>query len=245
MFSGPTGLLWFLSDNGLLSFDGHRWSTPVTISDTAERTYRKIQRRRGKGDASMALDWIQGLINAKRDSRDGPSDGEKHLRSSARDEITMGLQDKEGLIWIGAEKGILRLDWKSREWKVYPLPDQLVEASCIYADRSACLWVTDDHGNVAAYDKKTDVWKSYSLNSLLPAHETDTVVQAMYRDRHGWDMILGTNRGLVILSETEPKWRILMTHNSGILDNRVTSITEDMNGRIWIGTGASIVVLEK
>ena len=57
-------------------------------------------------------------------------------------------------------------------------------------------------------------------------------------------MIFGTKLGLINFNERDKEWQILTTENSVLPDNRITTIFEDRSGRIWVGTGAGIVILE-
>jgi ligand-binding sensor domain-containing protein len=57
-------------------------------------------------------------------------------------------------------------------------------------------------------------------------------------------MLFATERGLVTFLESEKKWAVYSSQNSGLPDDYITALMEDRAGRILLGTNRGVVVLE-
>jgi len=159
---------------------------------------------------------------------------------NAAEEFLTGGQGQKGEIWVGARRGLFRVDLNRSSWCVYPLPGEMIDVQSVFKDRTDHLWFADSTGHVASYDPLNNTWVVYKLASLF--NEGPREVNSIYQDRRGliW---FATERGIVTLSQSRAEWRIYNERNSGLSDNDITSIAEDSHGRIWIGTGQGIVIL--
>lgn len=57
-------------------------------------------------------------------------------------------------------------------------------------------------------------------------------------------MMFASDVGLISFKEDKNEWAVFTPENSGLPEGHITSIMEDRKGRIWLGTGKGIVVLE-
>lgn len=87
------------------------------------------------------------------------------------------------------------------------------------------------------YDKRVKKWVVYNVLSE---------VNGIYQDNSGL-MMFGTRAGLATLSESDNSWKLFKVDSMGLDNNfpgRIAAITADRSGRIWLGTGKGIVVLQ-
>lgn len=214
IFPGRDGKVWFAYGNGIGCYDGQEWLSFLVPND------------------------FDGLRNSR------------YIRS--------GVQDRDGLIWLQTLcDSTIQFDEASRKWTVIKiglekiLPD--VDVGCdilykVFLDRQGRIWwgSLTGLGHHGVYDKRQDRWTLYAFRDLAVSKsllKSNVGVFAIHQDKLG-RVLLGTDKGLITLNESEDKWELFTPENSGLPDAKITSIFEDRNGRVWIGTNNSIVVLE-
>lgn len=232
MFQGRDGRLWFATGRELIAYDGKQWTRCFDLS----------------------------MLNDERTER-------QHIKG----QITAGFQDSSGYLWLGViGRGILRFDEHKQNANLHnPLKrselstgdsrDTLREAAathikCIYEDRRGRIWFGSANGYVYSYQKNIDSWHSYNLVDNIPPKAKAQLptglggdkrlgISAIYQDK-GERLMFATERGLLTFHESKNTWGLFTPENSSLPGDHVTSIMEDRSERIWIATGAGIVVLE-
>lgn len=226
MFIGQDGTVWIALEDILAAYDGRQWTPVWDLTKVLDRP-RQIGRQTLSGEARVR---------------------------SPRVTIRAGMEDKEGSIWLATSKGVLRFDQPKQEWRMYSQA-KTSNISRLYQDRKGRLWLADSSGHISVYDKSKDSWTSYDLVDHLPSEVLSKLkvypngdyfigMTGIYQDKAG-QMMFGTMRGLITYLESENKWELFTSRNSGLPSEVVTSIMEDRRGRIWIGAGMGIVVLEQ
>ena len=218
MFPGGNGKIWFAVKDRLAAYNGLEWKPRIRLSEAIQ------------DDDAVT--------------------------------VRAGLQDRSGYIWLGTTQGILRFNESRNEWAICdpferdpispggslnsPYAREMAKRGvvAIYEDRRRRIWFIDAEGHVMIWKESEKTWTSDKLSLHLPSERRDLgFVHAMYQDRRG-QMMFATSRGLLVFSENNARWELLTQENSGLPDTLITSIFEDSSGRIWIGTGKGIVVLE-
>ena len=130
------------------------------------------------------------------------------------------LQDKLGFMWFGTASGLNKYDGYT--FKVYlndPLDSLSISdngISALYEDRDGFIWVGTTGGFVNKFDRRTETFTRLNINMNM------------------------TSPGKV--EDNYYEFPILFSLNS---NNSVTSISEDHEGKIWIGTwGKGIFILD-
>jgi len=107
--------------------------------------------------------------------------------------VTSIAQDKEGYMWIGTEKGLVRYDGYSP--KVYNLgienPYQQ-DIRIIYLDREDRIWAGGKYGVLLLYDRAEDRFIQYKLNSPAPDSSSWGIYDIL-EDHHGNLWLLNYN----------------------------------------------------
>lgn len=236
-FTGKDGELWFVTEKGLITFDGKKWTSPIAPSEEFENAYARmavIYRNRAEG--IIRNPSLEMASNSQRIPMNP-----KHKDNLFLD-IYSGLQGDDGSVWLGAKKAIIRFQLKKNTWKVYPLRE-LLEVRRLYQDRLNRIWLADEQGHLLVYDEKDDLWKLYDLAKYFPQIQPKQIM-SIYQDKSGVIMI-GTEEGLITFSEKENRWRIHTETAPEFPVFSITAITEDKIGRIWLSTGEGILVLKQ
>ena len=131
------------------------------------------------------------------------------------------LQDSRGFMWFATGSGLNKFDGYT--FKIYlNHPQDLLSISdngisALYEDRDGYIWVGTTGGYINRFDRRTDTFKRFNLSLII--NSGNRIVDNYY------------------------EYPLLFSRNS---DNSVTSISEDEEGKIWIGTwGRGIFILDK
>ncbi len=159
---------------------------------------------------------------------------------SLSDNVILSLyEDKDGLMWVGTERGGLnQYDPKTGEMTHYDLDDAI---HAIFEDQSGTLWLGTDNG-VTKLDRQTgDI--VHAQNHLVD----DELVLAILEDQSG-EFWVGTNSGLVRYDPSDQsytRFRNDPTNHLSLSGNVVNSLYEDSDGALWIGTDNGLSKLNR
>ena len=231
-----SGVLWLATDAGLLSHDRKSWGALITPPLAECKTYDRFWRRYPKDMEVMAE--REGLFRKEASAHDDAAG--QVLRARVASELRKIAEGGPRELWIGAERGIFRVNLPSNSWRVYPLPGELTEIHKAYRDRSGRMWFCDGGPNIAVYDPRSEKWDAFNLVKTFPEFSPDNI-NTIYQERGG-AMWFGTIRGLAAL-DSNGAWRFYSYKNSALPGYEVTAISQDQAGRIWMGTSEGIVLL--
>ena len=150
----------------------------------------------------------------------------------AADSVCCLLQDREGSLWVGLfGSGVAR--WLGyRQWESWTLAEGLSNENTwgIYRDPSGTLWVGTDNG-LNAWPSGHTTWRHWTKQQGLGGNKVRTL--AAGSDGTVW---VGSDPGGV--SQMHPRLGIIHHYGveSGLLNDRVLSMAEDRQHRLWVGT---------
>jgi len=136
-------------------------------------------------------------------------------------------------IWVGTNLGLFRLDQENHKYtaatQIFP---HRVKVNEIFEDGEGNLLIGTRDKGLFRYNVQ-----SHHLDSLL-----DVEVSCIYKSSQGFIWVGSTEDGVYCFQKEE-----LIAHynqDSGLAHNVVRDITEDKQGRIWIGTFLGLSILE-
>ncbi len=157
------------------------------------------------------------------------------------------IQDKDGFLWIGCSKGILRYDgYEIKAYKAGPGGLSSNYTPGIFEDDEGLLWIGAMGGGLNVFDKKTNTFTYYKNNpgnpSSLNSDQFNWAPKTITQDKEGiiW---LGTLGGLNSFDKKTNLFEGFSHHpnNSNSLShNSVWTVMAGENGIIWIGTDAGL-----
>lgn len=146
------------------------------------------------------------------------------------------LTDYEGTLWVGTSAGLCRYNDRTDAFERVYLPNaDDCYVSYIYEDNRHRLWAGTDYGLFVLTDKsKNQFIRPYEHVALLATK--GNMVRCIYQTRNG-HLWAGTSKGLI---EALPNGQCniyIHTDAPGSLKaDYITSLAEDREGRLWIGT---------
>lgn len=199
----PDGYIWLAVDGPLLRFDGLNFSTETTKDNLQVRALLEE-----KTAVRIEREGLPGFITAT-------------------------CQDRQGVIWVGTDNGLVRI--RNNKVEKFPASDPLAGSIILslFEDREGDLWIgTESDGLTVLRDEK---FRTYTA---LDGLSQDTV-QCVLQDRSGviW---AGTKNGL---SRFENGRFSNLTTKDGLPSDVILSLSLNPTGGILVGTpdGLSVV----
>jgi ligand-binding sensor domain-containing protein len=244
---------WFLSDAGILSFDGVEWNT--------HNSNRKIPARDLK---SMAFDssefgmelWFASPMGATVteipvDANSGATtyyEDNSDILSENVFSVTVG---KGSLRWFGTEKGIsafLEDRWLppvyQRKYPEYMFKDFPITALATNPGGDSLYIGTKGAGVGRVYRNDVDAISGASEYAqwgpiLMPSNNVSCIYIAPDGTQwFGTDAGVARHRG----NSTMENWKVFIVGN-GLIHNEVQSIAGDLEGNVWIGTRGGVSII--
>jgi len=109
------------------------------------------------------------------------------------------FEETNGVLWLGTEFGLNRLNPETDEVKPFYTTDGLCNNSIygIEEDEEGNLWISTDYG-LSRFDKELERFKNYYTSHGLPDHEFN--IGAHYKSPTTKELYFGTNKGLLVFN---------------------------------------------
>ena|GEM_PF-1213090 len=156
------------------------------------------------------------------------------------------IRDQNGLIWMGTNDGLCRLDSPERvkifkaDSKEYPSGLKSNIISAIEVDDDGVLWIGTKLGGLSRYDYRDDIWETFTNEpeNIKSISNNDVLSICIDKKNRKW---IGTENGLNLYVDSLQSFiRFLPNDNdeNSLSTKAVLGISEDNNGWIWITTWA-------
>ncbi len=210
--------------------------------------------------AEYGIDRLNPSTNTFTHFRHNPRD----TNSLGNDSIFSMMVDRKGNLWIGTYRGLDRYDEASGKFIHYDLGNGYKEKNkkdvfifSMYEDTKGAIWLgwgnpfvgeKTDPGGLSRFDKATGKFTHYHYNPADPNSLENNNVTAIFEDSRGNFWVGTKGDGLHTLNRNTGKFTHFYNDpdnpqalsrppsNKGNSNDFISFITEDILGKIWIGT---------
>lgn len=223
------GDLWVGTfEGGLQRLRNGKLEPPLAALGAGEGSVYGLLRGR---DGELWVAHLRGLFRVDADMTVTHIDEIRDYRFGAVFELMHG---PGGLLWLGTNQGLVALgeDEIRRYDTEHGLMDNIVTA--LAADRDSNIWVGTNSG-VHRFDGER-----FEAETFLHTGETDPILAI--REDHEGNLWLGRNAyGLTQLRNAD---FATFTREEGLVNDMVRCMTQDEQGRFWLGTDGGLLVGE-
>ncbi|MCC5930400.1 MAG: hypothetical protein JJU28_14225 [Cyclobacteriaceae bacterium] len=163
------------------------------------------------------------------------------------DGILSLYSDKDGILWIGSEQGLFKLNYANHKRKRYAFSvvrGQLspLQASfpiiSIYQGMSGLLWLGTENKGLYSYNKYSFQYQQFSFDASAQKSLLSNMVTSVFDDRSGilW---IGTNAGINKIDRQNERFYLIRKepgNENSLSNNNVQCIHKEPGGILWIGT---------
>lgn len=235
------GVLWLATERGLYKFDPAIGGTVQLIYAPHIPASIAENRVNEAGEDREGRFWVAGAGGLEELDRNA---GKVVRRVPLHAEIGRFHEDKFGIFWMTqADPACVLATWNPRtnlvrchsiQYKVRGASSS-ARLSEILEDRKGTLWISSTAGLLKFDRSHNRVLRYYNHPFDSESLESDWIIH-LYQDREGniWTCFQGTEPNF--FSEQPQPFDNFTYPRGSLLDPLVTSIYEDQNGILWIGT---------
>lgn len=236
------GFLWFGTASGLNRYDGYQFKvfTPeINNPNTISSSY--ISALWQSKDGIIWVGTLQGLNQYNTETNQFTPfllENSKDLKDNKLPIKSIAGNGNE-ILWVGSVRALYKVNLENNKIAKYVFDSENVHSisdntiRSILVDHSGTTWLGTSDG-LNRYDSTSDNFTRY----LADDKSADLGVNALFESKENlvW---AGTDRGLYLYDSSSNNFELFLstpnkTAKGGILD--ITSITQDDQGNIWLGT---------
>jgi ligand-binding sensor domain-containing protein len=244
---------WFLTEIGIVSFDGKKWSVHNKNRKVPVENLKEIAYDFSSYGQEIWLATPQGVTVASIpvDARSGATSYYTENTPILSDNVLSVAIGKGSLRWFGTDKGISA--FRNKKWLAYSYQrkypegifrDCPITAMATSPDGDSLYVATECAGITRVFRNKVDAISGASEYAQwgpieMPSDKVYSI--CITPDGTQW---FGTDKGVARHTGyiTMENWTVFDTGN-GLIDNFVQAIAIDNRGALWFGTKGGISVL--
>jgi len=159
------------------------------------------------------------------------------------------IQDRKGFLWFGTQDGLNKFDgYKFTVFNRDPVDKNSLTGnhiSCLYEDKNDMIWIGTWSGGLSLYDPMLDKFYNFKYEKGVHQSIQNNRITTIIGDKKSQDNFIwiGTDGGgfSKLWSKNENQhyfehYQHNPNNENSLSDNNVTSLLQDKNGIIWIGT---------
>ena len=245
---------WFVTDVGIVSFDGKKWSKAKKNKKFPSGNLNDIEYTSSSDGKKLLIASPRGAFVASLPlaAKSGVTTFNSKTTSILSDNVLSVAIGKGSLRWFGTDKGIFAFrdeKWLSNSYQ-RGYPERLFRNSPITAMATSfygdTLYAATEGAGVArVYRNSVDAISGASEYAIwgpidMPSDKVYSI--CITPDGTQW---FGTNMGVArhIGKRTLENWKVFNT-SSGLIDNFVQAIAVDKTGKVWFGTKGGVSVFD-
>jgi signal transduction histidine kinase/ligand-binding sensor domain-containing protein/DNA-binding response OmpR family regulator len=249
IFQDKKGFMWFGTGNGLNKYDGYNFTiykqeagNPSSITqNNITAIYEDHSGNLWVGTSSNGLN----RYNRDNDNFYNCQNSPTFFRNLCNKSINCIFEDKENNLWIGTNRGLfftnrLNGSFFQLEIKSNGL-DILNETSInsIVEDKNGILWIGTSGKGLLGFNKKNNY---ITFNSMQSGTVHAANITSLLYDKRGKLWIGTYNNGLYVstpeknILQNVTRYQYTPGNRNSISNDHITSIFEDENNMIWIGS---------
>lgn len=254
------GFLWFGTLDGLNRYDGYKFTIYQNdLNNSNSLAGNNIRCLYEDHEGMIWIGTFTGLSHYDTKQQVFTSYDAQLAHYIGKQAVYAILEDNQHNLWFSLNDSIIQWQHQThtiKEFKYNPNdPSNLVKGyGVFYIDQAQHFWVGSSIAGLMQFDATNNQFINYTNQSTEFKTLADTPINAIYQDKQGL-LWLGTGKGLYYLTlnldlpnnrnnqiRYEP---YILKDQTKLIDKEVTSISEDRDGLLWVGTKVGLYQLDK
>ncbi|MES2734158.1 MAG: two-component regulator propeller domain-containing protein [Bacteroidota bacterium] len=245
------GFVWIGTPDGLNKYDGSRFKiyrhNPKKAGTISHNTIWAIYEDK-RGNLYFGTDdGGMNVYDYEKDTFTSYRHDPKNPESIGANEVCTFFEDSKGTLWVGTDGGGLEIfNRESKKFTKY-LHNDSDESSIssnivrtIAEDKKGVLWIGTDGGGVNTLSQERKVFKKFRRDGTPQGILSDAIHEILV-DKTGVVWIASFFGGLDMYDAKANSF----AHHQFNGSNDLTSLAEDSQGNIWVGTTGGIQIRDK
>lgn len=247
-----TGFMWFAGANGLARYDGYElriYRNDPLDSDSLPENHVKDLLVTADGDLWLGSGSGLHQYDPKLDRFVVfPYRGDVAEREMASD-VNHLWQDKQERIWLATRAGLLQFlvgtgEFRHIPMEIYPAAGGSSAIWSIAEDAAGHLWLGMQTGGVCRFHPDKNTFTYFRHNPEDPHSISGNDVRHLYIDRRN-RLWLGTYGKGLNRYDRERDHFVRFAYDADEKAGNIWDVLEDQLGRIWVGDGQSVSLLDE
>lgn len=158
--------------------------------------------------------------------------------------IRVVLQEGDTYLWLGTDRGLIRFNKMTREYKSYTHRETLatslssnIVTAIVHGVDSNDIWIGTEYG-LNLFNKDNETFQRFYKDPWNPGCLSDNSISSLALDEEG-DLWIGTKSGGLNEFKTSRdkflNWKQNLSDETGISDDYIEYLLYDSSGYVWIG----------
>lgn len=234
IFVDKSGNLWLGTKSGISRHNPVSDEKAVIYNQESDLISENIKFFREDKDGNLWIGSRDGGV-IKYNMNSSRFESQPFINSKFNGTVTALAIDKQNMLWIGTNDGIVKGNINDMNFQQYTLTDSLTfkVITALYCSLSGDLWIGNEFGSFTGlirYDSET---KKFSPVTLF----RDIIPRAIVMDR---DHVLWIGTGEGLYAYKDEKIIDIVTQDDGLLSNTINLLSVGKDGSIYIGTNKGL-----
>lgn len=249
------GQLWCVSEQTAyqVSLNGSFAFTPYKISRSGNLASEGVKQIFQDDSGKI---WLTTEYNMFVNEGSGfvPSSvGRAYFDKVGRMPITAIIEDNSNILWLGSRHGLIKMDMKPGNFKVYgkngsqPGDIEIKSVTSFFEDKKDQLWVGTLGNGLFMFSPDRKKIASLNSHSKKIKHRIcNDQILCLYEDRNG-ELWIGTRSGIMVYNPLSGScYKLKDIKGLSLIDNSsVYRLKEDNKGNMLVGTESGLIVYDR
>jgi signal transduction histidine kinase/ligand-binding sensor domain-containing protein/DNA-binding response OmpR family regulator len=251
MVQDKKGVMWLATDRGVNRFDGYDFEVFLNDPlDTNSLQSNKIESIYCDVKNNVWVGLSDGLYKYDRKKNKFEAYPLYFEGKLVNPKIRSFVEDKKNILWMASNLGLIALNQENLQVTFYNRPAAKIQdfksdpLNVLALDQEGKLWIGSDGYGMKVFNPENNETMAFKNSRSGSNSILDNVVLSILADSKG-NIIVGTlEKGILVRPKGSDTFLPVSLAEGNKASGAIYAITEDHNGKIWVGTRSGVKILD-